>query len=444
MSGRIPRHALGLALLAACASGCARPVAATPGPAVARARVEVIRPTRQTIRRVVEGPGQVEAFEVTALHARAAGYVRGWSANIGSKVVKGQTLAELDLPETEAEAEQKRAVVAQAQALRAQAEAAVTVAQADLDAAEARRVEAEAAVKGSAARLARWEAEFRRVEQLFRERAQSGSLVDETRSMLRAAEAEREESAARVKTAQAAVIQGRAALEKARADVDAAEAGITVARADAHRVAALLGFAKIVAPYDGVVTRRNVSTGHLTAPGTQGEPLFVVARSDVVTVAVAVPELDSAEVNPGARAFVRLQALPGRVLEGQVTRTAYALDYRSRTLRAEIDLPNPEGKLHPGLYAYVTVVVAERPNALTLPASAIVREGETTYCVGVRGGRAARLPLAIGLNDGTRVEVRSGLDAEELVVKANAASLAEGQTVEPTEPTIPAATKPKT
>jgi hypothetical protein len=165
------------------------------------------------------------------------------------------------------------------------------------------------------------------------------------------------------------VTLSRASLDRARSDVVAAEAGISVARSDARRAEALLGYTRIVAPFDGVVTRRNVDAGHLTVPGGQGEPLFIVARSDLVTVTVGVPELFAAAVDPGDSARVRLQAIPGRTFEGKVTRTAYALDTKSRTLRVEIDLPNPVGKLHPGLYAYATIILDEHRDALTLPAS---------------------------------------------------------------------------
>jgi RND family efflux transporter MFP subunit len=435
---------LGLALLAVCVSGCTRPAAATPGQGEVRgkpavARVETVRPERQTIRRSVEEPGQIEAFEVTEIHAKVAGYVRTWNVNIGSKITKGQVLAELDVPETEAEAETKQAEIRQAEARHAQAEAMVKVARADLDGAEARLAEVQAGIKRAGADLARWQAEYARIEQLFRERAQTGTLLDETRSKLRASEAAREEINAQVKTAEAAVTQVRASQEKARTDVVAAEAGIAVARAEARRVAALLGYTRIVAPYDGVVIRRHVDTGALTVPGPQGVPLFVVAHTDLVTAAVGVPELYAAEVNPGDRALIRLQALPGRTFEGKVTRTADSLDARSRTLRVEIDLPNPEGTLHPGFYAYATIIVDERPDVLTLPATAIVREGEKASCIVVRGGRAARQPIEVGLSDGTRVEVRSGLKGDEGVVKANGGSLVEGQPVEPIEPANPPA-----
>ena len=357
--------------------------------------------------------------------------------NIGSKITKGQVMAELDVPELEAEAGQKRAMIEQAEALRAQAAAAVEAAKANVDAADAKLAEARAGIRRIEAELARWQAEYARVEQLFRERAQTGSLVDETRSKLRGAEALREEFDAQVKTALAAVAQGKAGLDKARADVTSAAAGITVARAEARRVEAMVGYARIVAPYDGVVTRRNVDTGHLTAPGAQGDPLFIVARSDLVTVVVAVPEMFAAAIDPDDRALIRLQAIPGRTFEGKVTRTAYALDPKSRTLRVEVDLTNPDGKLHPGLYAYASIVAEEHPDALALPTSAILRDGEKVACVVVKDGRADRQSITVGLVDGPSTEVLSGLDGKELVVKANAGSLVKGQPVESSEPAKP-------
>ncbi len=445
---RMNRATLAVVLVALVA-GCERPIAATTGPGAGKpsqpvARVEVVRPARQTMRRTVEEPGQVEAFESTAVHARVAGYVRSWGVNIGSKISRGQVMAEIDVPEAEAEADQKRAMVELAQARRAQAVAGVEVAGADVAASDAKLVEARAGMRRVEADLARWQSEFARIEQLHRERAQTGSLVDETRSKLRGAEAMREESEAQIKTAQAAVAQAKAALDKARADVVAASAGIAVARSELRGAEALLAYNRIVAPYDGVVTRRNVDTGHLTVPGGQGESLFVVARSDLVTVAVSVPELFAAAVDTGDRVAIRLQAIPGRTFEGKVTRTGYALDPKSRTLRVEVDLPNRDGKLHPGLYAYASIVVEEHPDALTLPTSAVARDGDKAYCVVVRDGHAARRPIGLGLADGTSTEIFTGLRGDEDVVKAGVGSLADGQAVEVAKPASApiAATRP--
>jgi RND family efflux transporter MFP subunit len=394
------------------------------------ARVEVVRPERQTVRRSVGEPGQLQAFETAEVHARIPGYVKAWTVNIGSAVKKGQAMAELSVPEMEAELRQKEAAIEQAQARRKQAEAEVEVAQADIAGSEARLAVVRAGIHRSEAEVARWRAELRRVEQLFEARAQTGTLLDETRSKHRSAEATLEEGHAQVKSAEVGLIQARAALDRARSDVAAGTAAVDFATADTNHTRAMLAFAKIEAPFDGVVTQRNIDTGDLTQPGPDGTPMFVVARSDIVTVAVDVPEVFAAEVNPGDRASVKLQAMGGRVVEGKVTRISWALDPKTRTIRVEIDIPNPESRLRPGLYAYATIVVEEHPDVLTVPSSAIVEENGKPRCVVVADGKAARRPVVIGLNDGTRSEVVSGLAAGDAVVKANAASLADGQLVQ--------------
>src|SRR5205814_7243151 len=134
-------------------------------------RVEVVRPERHTVQRTVGEPGELEAYETTPIHAKIAGYVQNVSVDIGSEIKKGQVLAELWVPEIEADLQEKRAAVEQAVAKKAQAEAAVKVAQAAVTSAEARVTEAQAGVKRADADLTRWQLEDRRVQQLFNERA---------------------------------------------------------------------------------------------------------------------------------------------------------------------------------------------------------------------------------------------------------------------------------
>jgi HlyD family secretion protein len=149
----------------------------------------------------------------------------------------------------------------------------------------------------------------------------------------------------------------------------------------------------------------------------------------VVTVVVDIPETYSTDVNKGDRATIKLQAMKGRTVEGTVTRTAWALDSKTRTIRTEIDIPNPGGKLRPGLYAYATVIVEEHKNALTIPTTAVVKDQDTAFCVVVTDEKAARKPIILGLGDGMRTEIISGLTGSEIVVKANAASMSDGQAV---------------
>jgi HlyD family secretion protein len=434
-----PLNALATGIvLAALASGCERPSEGKAGLSVQPARsVEIIHPERQTIRRSVGEPGELEAFETTAIHAKIAGYVKNWTVNIGAAVKKGQILAELSVPELDAELKQKDAAVAQAIAKRKQAEAAVRVAEANVKGAEAKLVEVRAGTRRVQADLARWQAEFRRVEELHAARASTGSLVDETRSKLRSSEAASEETAAQITSADVAVIQSLAALDSARSDVVAASSAVDFARADAGTALARLAYTKIEAPFDGIITQRNVNTGDLTQPGADKLPLFIVARSDIMTIRVNVPEAFAAEVNPGDRATVRLQEMKGMTVEGKVTRISWALDPKTRTIRVEIDIPNPGAKLQPGLYAYATLVAEERPDVMTLPVTALVSESGKDYCVAIIAGKTARRSIKVGPSDGTRTEVVSGLDGREAVVKANAGSLADGQTVEVVDPANP-------
>jgi multidrug efflux pump subunit AcrA (membrane-fusion protein) len=124
----------------------------------------------------------------------------------------------------------------------------------------------------------------------------------------------------------------------------------------------------------------------------------------------------------------------GQTVAAKVTRTSWALEPRTRTLRVEIDIDNPGGTLRPGLYAHVTVVAEEHTDVLTVPATAVVREQDKSYCVAVVGGKAVRKPVQVGLSDGTWTEIVSSLDGSEMVVKAYASSLADGQPVDVIEP----------
>ena len=406
----------------------------------AATRVEVVRPARHTVRLTVEQPGQVEAIQTTPIHARIAGYVRKVGVDIGSRVKKGEVLVELSVPEVEADLQERRAAVEQAAARRSQAEAASRVARAAIATAEAKVAEARAGLRRTDADLARWQQEYRRAEQLASERAATGTLVDETRSKLRSAEASGDEARAKVDSAGAALNEARSGLELARADVAAAASSVDVSAAAARRAEAMLSYARIEAPFDGVVTRRDVDDGHLTVPGGTVVPLLVVARTDVMTVAVDIPEAHAAEVEPGATMLVRIPATGGKPFEGKVARTAWSLESRSRTVRAEADFPNPDGRLRPGLYAHAAVVLAERRDVLTLPATTLFKEKDKTFCVAAVDGKAIRLPVETGLSDGTRTEILSGLTGLEAIVRANAASIVDGQALKVVElerPSLP-------
>src|SRR5260370_20094167 len=196
-----------------------------------------------------------------------------------------------------------------------------------------------------------------------------------------------------------------------------------VSEAEERRLAALVGYLTIAAPYDGVVYARNVNTGDFVLPATgdptrgtfswgvspsRSTPLYVLNRIDPVLFVVGVPEADAPYVAPGTRARVRVPALAGRELTARVTRTSWALDSTSRTLMAQIELPNPKAEFVPGMYAYGSVLI-ERPDVRALPVPTVTQIGHQTCCYLVVDGKAVRTPVQTGVSDGSWVEVTGKL-----------------------------------
>lgn len=401
--------------------------------AVAVVRVVAAKPARKSLRLETAQPGQIQAFEQTPLFAKLPGFVEKLHVDIGDRVEAGRVLVDLSIPELQEECRQKEAAVAQARAGVEQAAAALRAARAAAKTAQAKVGEARAGTIRAAGDLARWTSQHKRYSELAAGGSVDQRLVDEALDARRAAEAARDEAAAKVESAKAALQENQANIEKATADETAAHARLQSAQADLARQKALLGYTQIRAPFAGTITERNVDRGHFVQPaGVAGaKPLLAVHRTDTVRVFVEVPETEAPWVEPGDKGYLRIQALRGRELEGQVTRTGWALG-ANRTLRTEIDLPNPDGLLRPGMYATARIVLDERRDVLALPVSAVVREGKEAFCFTVRQGRAARRPIVLGLQAGDEVEVAAGLSGDELVVLARPDSLKEGQPVEPT------------
>jgi multidrug efflux pump subunit AcrA (membrane-fusion protein) len=404
---RVHLRFLPFLLLAGCARTTAQPPAVV-APAPDAAPPAVVLPVGpaewRSLTRAVEQPGRVEPFAQTPLHAKVPGFVRAIHKDIGDEVAAGTPLAEIAVPELEQELAQKQALVAQAAAEVEQAKRLLAAAEANVGSAESAVAEAKAGRARVRANFDRWKSESQRVAGLVERRVIDEQTRDETFNQLRSAEAALEEVEARVRSAQAAQVESTARRDKARADVTVAEAKARVAAADEGRVRALLAYTHIAAPFKGVVTARSVDVGHFLQPSVRDEPLFVVTQADPVRVFVDVPEADAAFVRPGAAVEVRVQALRGRRFPGRVTRTAWALDAKARTLRTAIDLSNPDGTLRPGMYAYAALTVT-LPEAWTLPAAAVVHQGDATHAFLVRDGKAVRAEVQTGHGDGTRVEV---------------------------------------
>jgi len=416
------------------ATGRAADAGATPA-AEQRDRVAAGRVERKTLTRTTSQPARIDAFEETPLLPKLAGFVAQVLVDIGDTVSKDQTLVELSIPELHDELKQKEALVALADAGIRQAEAAVQAATAAVETAAAKIQQMEAGVVRADAERARWQAEHARITELVAGRAVTEKLADETLHTMRSAEGGHQEAVAAVAAAMAARNEAETNVRQAEADQGAAAARLQLAQADLARTNTLIAYATIKAPFDGVVTHRNVATGHYVQPagGGDAKPLVVVARTDVVRVFLDVPELEAPLVDRGQNggaATVRVQSLAGMEFQGNVTRTSWSLDAANRTLRTEIDIPNPDGLLRPGMYATATIVLDQRTDALALPTSALVREGADTYCCSVESGSIRRQPIQLGLRFDKEVEIVSGLNAGQMIVLARAETLKHGQQVE--------------
>jgi len=411
-------HLLILAALAGISAGCNRTAAPPAGGGAnttTAPAVTVVKPERRAVKRVVEQPGAVQPYEETSLHARLPGFVKAVGADptrpganqqidIGNRVTAGQLLAEIAMPEVEQEAKQKAALVKQAEAEVTQSRKALAASDAGVASAQAQVAEARAGMGRAQALYDRWQSEVTRISGLVQGGVIDSQTRDETQNQFRAAEATRTEVAAKVTTAEAGVRKAQADKDKAVADVTAAEARLEVAKADVGRLAALLGYARITAPFDGVVTHRAVNTGDFLSADTQG--VFRVARVDPVRVVVRVPEADAGLIRDGLPVRIIVQALDGPELTGTVARTSWSLEPGSRTLRAEIDLPNKDGRVRPGMYVYARVT-AELPEAWAVPAAAVGKADDESVVYLAENGKAVRVAVQVVRGDGQFTQVRA-------------------------------------
>jgi RND family efflux transporter MFP subunit len=216
-------------------------------------------------------------------------------------------------------------------------------------------------------------------------------------------------------------------LASARAAVASVEAQGASLRAQAAGVGRRLSETRIISPIDGVVLQRRVDPGALVGPST-GAVLTIVA-TDALRVYVPVTERDAASVRVGMAAEVTVDALAGRTFAGRVARLAPAFDPVTRTLDAEVEIPNTDGALRPGMYGHAALVTGEHPAALMVPVSALQRSGERWFAFVVRDGRVARRPVTVGFDAGDTLEVTRGLSSGDELVTAGIDTLSDGAAV---------------
>lgn len=412
-------------------------------------KVATAKPAKKTLTQKTVQPGQLEAFSTTPIHAKIGGFVDQLKVDLGDRVIgpkrsadgvvtePGQILAILSAPEIEEEWRQKEAAVEQVRAEVLQSEAAVKVAVSMQQSAQAGVQECVAGQQRATAQFEKWKSELDRMKTLAEAKTVTGKLVEETELQYRAADASRTEATARLTSAEAAWNEATVAIEKAQADLQAVKSQLKVAEADRDRMAAMKDYLLIRAPFDGIITERRIDAGHLVQPARSSEdaPLFVLIQADTLRLFVDVPESDAALVDVGRTAKIIVSALGHSSFDGAVARTGWALQAGTRSLRCEIDVPNADGRLRPGMYAQVELTVAERTDVLSVPRTSLFVKDGQSFCVTVTAdGTILRKPVQIGIRSAMDVEIISGLDGSEDILTANVSAFTDGQKVEKATP----------
>jgi HlyD family secretion protein len=433
----------------------------------------------------VEQPAYVSAYYQADLMARVAGPVKSLVHDKGDRVKVGEILLEVDVPDLQEDVAQKEAVVKQRQGELALAKANLKTAAAGVKVAEETIKLKESDIQRADASRNFREKELRRYKGLASgpNPAVTQDIVDERTEFYEAAVAGSVSARAAVKDAQAELQKAEAKAEAAQADITVAEALVGVARKDRDKAQAMLGLATIRAPFDGVITRRNVDPGTFVhnAATAHSDPLLTVVRDDIVTVYMKVPDTYANFVTGDTEATIQMNSLPGVEIRGKVTRFAPSIDNpeHDRTMRVEVDLyngstaqykeflerekglgnadlksktlpvfPKVAGKdlvnepLHliPGQYGKMRLVLRNYGKSFLLPRGAVFSQGGTSYLFLVKDGRAIKIPVEIQANDGERVkvvlleknrgqEVKRELTVADEVVSSNQGELSDGQSV---------------
>jgi HlyD family secretion protein len=402
-------------------------------PDAAALAVQMVRPRHGGIPRTIQQPASINSFETVDLFAMVSGYLKTQSVDIGSRIKKGQLLAEISVPRDEKAVAEAASLVEQARAQVEQAQARIKVTQAQQDAAAAAVKSTESDLDGLVARRELALKQYQRVSGLVAQKAATSLLADEQQLNLEVMTAAERSGHLEIDSARAKLLAARAAVEQSQADAAEARANLGVAVAHLDRAKVNLDYARIVAPFDGVVTLRTFHPGALirsAADSGQQQPLLTVKRIDLMRVVVLVPDRDVVLTRQGDPVVVTVDALGGRSFQGTLARIARAED-AERLMHVEIDLPNPENVLCDGMYGKATITLERNARSLTLPAACVLEHsGRSGGVVFVdREGVARRTDVRLGGDNGSEVEIISGISPDNSIVVPDGKPLEDGMRV---------------
>src|SRR5580700_9443379 len=339
---------------------------------VPQVRVASVEPSSEID--VVNLPATTSAFATANVFARASGYIEKREVDIGDRVKQGQLLAEIVAPELDHQI--------------AQAEATLSQLKSSLQQAEANRELAKVT----------WDRDRPLVQKGW-VTAQQGTIDEQTQKAQEAA-------------------------------VSVAEANVTAEEAQLQVLHQQKLYQRVVAPFDGVITQRNIDVGSLVqADAASGTFMFAIAHGNIMRIQLFVPQESAFGLKPGVTAIVRVAEIPGHPFPGQVTRIADALDPGTRTLLTEIDVPNADGELSPGMYSTVELQIPRKAPSLTVPDAAVVFDAQGVYVFLVENGVARQHQITEIRDLGTEMEVSEGVKAGDLAVVNPPVDLEDGKKV---------------
>jgi RND family efflux transporter MFP subunit len=357
-------------------------------------RAAVVKVRRTPLSNTLSIAGEFLPYQEVELHAKVAGYIRNINVDIGDRVHTGQVLAVLEIPELSAELQGAGAGVRHSQEEITRAQNEVSRAEAEHD-----------ALHAAASRLKQASA------------ARPGLI----------AEQELDDAVAKDRSAEAQIEATKSALSAARQQLE-------VSQADQQHYAALSEYSRITAPFDGVVTWRYADTGSLIQAGTSNissMPVVKLSQINMLRLRIPVPESLAGSVRDGEPVDIRVKATDEHI-SGKVIRSTDSLDRSTRTMQVEVDVPNRDYKLTPGMYADVSLRIQNDPNALTLPLQAINRGSDKTTVLFVNPeNHVEEREIHTGIEGSNRIQVLSGLNEGDRVIVGNLGQYRSGQLVDP-------------
>ncbi len=350
---------------------------------------------RRSVGTTLTIAGEFKPFQDVDVHAKVAGYIKVIYVDVGDHVKAGQTLAVLEIPELAAQL--------------AGADAGVRRSKEEIRRAEGDLVRAQSA--HAAAHSA-----YARLKQAAESR--SGLVAQQD-----------------IDDSEAKDLEFEAQVSSSSAALSSAQQQLQVAEANQEQYRALSDYARIVAPFSGVVTARYADTGALIAAGTssstQSIPVVRLAQISKLRLVLPIPESVAAQIHLGDPVKVRVQALNQDIV-GKVSRFADSLDRQTRTMETEIDFDNRDGHLIPGMYAESQLSLREKKDALTVPLESVTRNGDDATVLAVSPDNIIEeRHVKLGLEDSVRVEVLSGLTDKDRVVIGNRSQFRNGQKIQP-------------